>query len=314
MTKFNSSVDEAGSATARARRLPSLPALRAFEATARLGSALLAAQELSVTPTAISHQIRALEQWLGTALFVRQPRRLVPTPAAHELRQVTSDAFDRIAWTTDKLRTHPQRHTLTLSTTPAIARMLLTHTAALRAARPGLDLRIHATHEPVPLDGVIADMAIRYGSGQWPGLVAEHLVDNRFVPACSPALKLRQRASLPRHALLHFLPLGARSSPSDWAAWQRVAKVPGLDAAAGPVFHDETHVIAAALAGQGVGLMSQALIARELAEGRLVRPFGPDLQGAAFHLVYPQSRRADPDVQAVRDWVLGVAAVELVPG
>ena len=292
----------------RARRLPSLPALRAFEATARLGSAQRAAEELSVTPTAISHQLRALEQWLGTALFVRQPRRLVPTAAAHELRQVASEAFDRIAWVTDKLRARPQRHTLTLSTTPAIACLLLTHTGALRAAQPELDLRIHATHEPVPLDGVIADMAIRYGSGQWPGLVAEHLVDNRFVPACSPSLALRRRTALPKHTLLHFLPLGARSSPSDWSAWQRAAQVPGLDVTAGPVFHDETHVIAAALAGQGVGLMSQALIARELAEGRLVRPFGPDLPGQPFHLVYPHARRADPTVQAVRDWVLRAAA------
>ena len=297
------------------RALPSLTALRAFEATARLRSAKLAAGELSVTPTAISHQIRALEDQLGTPLFVRSVRQLRPTAMGQQLLDDLQPAFDTMARAVDRVRRAAQPPIVTLSTTPAVAsRWLLPRMEALRDLDVSLGLRLHISHRPVALDGHSADMAIRYGSGQWPGLVAEHLVGNRFVPACSPALKLRQRTSLPRHALLHFLPLGARSSPSDWAAWQRVARVPGLDVGAGPVFHDETHVIAAALAGQGVGLMSQALIVRELAEGRLVRPFGPDLPGQPFHLVFPEARRAQPDVQAVRDWVLAATAAELAQG
>ncbi len=98
----------------------------------------------------------------------------------------------------------------------------------------------------------------------------------------------------------------ARSEPVGWVAWQKLAQVRQLDTDAGPVFSDETHTISAALAGQGVALMSHALIGDELRNGTLVCPFGPELKGEPFHLVYPESRRGDPAVQAVRDWVVGL--------
>ncbi|MBD3897282.1 transcriptional regulator GcvA [Halomonas sp. ML-15] len=285
------------------RRLPSLSALRAFEAAARHLSAKRAAQELSVTPTAISHQIRQLEESLGVALFVRRPRQLILTAQGQALLAVLSDSFDAIAETVTKLRRPPARQAVTLSTTPAVAaRWLLPWVCLLRDAQPQIDLSIQVSHETVDLDGITADMAIRYGEGPWPGLVAEKLFDNVFVPACSPRLGLKEPDELVRHTLLHF----SSPTPVDWAAWQRQVQVPGLDVSASMLFSDETHGIAAALDGQGVALMSRYLIEEELRQGRLVQPFGPEIQAAPFHLVYPPERLEEPAIAAVRDWIMGL--------
>lgn len=289
------------------RWLPSLSALRAFEAAARHQSAKQAAQELSVTATAISHQIRGLEEALGVPLFVRKPRQLELTSQGRELQQVLETAFDSIGSIVERLKTTPARQAITLSTTPAVAvRWLLSWVCMLRDSHPNIDLRFHASHEPVALDGVTADVAIRYGDGRWPGLIAEKLFDNVFIPACSPHLKLHDVADLPQHPLIHFRPQAAVSSPVDWAGWQKLAKVPELDVSAGLVFSDETHAISAAIGGQGVALMSRQLIEDELKEGRLVQPFGPELPGKPFYLVYPESRRHDPTILAIRDWVMNV--------
>ena len=289
------------------RWLPSLSALRAFEAAARHESAKQAAEELSVTATAISHQIRALEESLGVALFLRKPRQLELTAQGRELQQVLESAFDSISATAVRLSTVPCRQAITLSTTPAVAvRWLLSWVCLLRDAHPDIDLRIHASHEPVALDGVTADIAIRYGDGRWPGLVAEKLFDNTFIPACSPLLGLHDAAELAKHSLIHFRNQAAVSSPLDWALWQKQAQVPGLDVSAGLVFSDETHAVSAAIGAQGVALMSRQLIEDELREGRLVQPFGPELEGKPFFLVYPENRKNDPTIQAVRDWVMAV--------
>ena len=285
------------------RRLPSLSALRAFEAAARHESAKQAAEELSVTATAISH----LEETLGVALFLRKPRQLELTAAGRELQQVLESAFDSIGAAVERLSAVPSRQAIPLSTTPAVAvRWLLSWVCMLRDAHPDIDLRIHASHEPVVLDGVTADIAIRYGDGRWPGLVAEKLFDNTFVPACSPLLNLHDAAELPRHSLIHFRNQLAVSSPVDWVVWQKQAQVPGLDVSAGLVFSDETHAVSAAVGAQGVALMSRQLIEDELREGRLVQPFGPVLEGKPFFLVYPESRRHDPAILAVRDWIMAV--------
>ncbi|MBT2788217.1 MULTISPECIES: LysR substrate-binding domain-containing protein [unclassified Halomonas] len=289
------------------RRLPSLSSLRAFEAAARHESAKQAAQELSVTATAISHQVRGLEEALGVSLFLRKPRQLELTPQGRELLQVLETAFDNISSVVERLSAISVRQTVTLSTTPAVAvRWLLPWVCMLRDSHPDIDLRIHASHESVALDGVTADIAIRYGDGRWPGLIAEKLFDNTFIPACSPQLDLHDAAQLSAHSLIHFRIAGAVSSPLDWVAWQKLAKVPGLDVSAGLVFTDETHAISAAVGEQGVALMSRQLINDELVQGRLMQPFGPSLEGKPFFLVYPESRQQDPTIRAIREWVMSV--------
>jgi LysR family glycine cleavage system transcriptional activator len=286
------------------RQLPPLSALRAFEAAARHASAKRAAEELHVTATAISHQVRALEQWLGTPLFIRRTRQLDPTPAGRELQAVLAVGFDSFAATLARLRRAVGRQRITLTTTPAIAaRCLMPGLDWLRERHPLLDVRIHATHEIVPLDGDAADVAVRYGHGPWTGVMTEPLLDNVFVPVCSPSLGLTSAADLPRHPLIHFEPRGSQDFAIHWAAWQARAKVPGLDPNAGAVFNDETHTIAAALSGQGVALVSRALVADELERGLLVQLFGPELPGAPFQLAWPRARSDDPAVLALREWI-----------
>lgn len=293
------------------RRLPSLSALRAFEAAARHESAKQAALELSVTPTAISHQIRGLEEALGIALFVRKPRQLEVTPRGRELQQVLESSFDNISHTIQRLSAMPERRGITLTTTPVVAvRWLLPWVCLLRESDPDIDLRIHASHEPVSLDGVTADLAIRHGDGHWPGLVAEKLFDTTLIPTCSPKLVQQVEGDATKYPLIHFRPQGVIISPMDWVGYQKVAQIPGLNIGAGLAFSDESHAISAAVGGQGVMLMSRQLIEDELAEGRLVQPFGPELEDRAYFLVYPKSRQQDPTIGAIRKWVMAVPGVQ----
>ncbi|WP_447928994.1 LysR substrate-binding domain-containing protein [Vreelandella sp. EE27] len=290
------------------RRLPSLSALRAFEAAARHESAKQAALELSVTATAISHQIRILEEALGMALFVRKPRQLELTPRGRALYQVLESSFDAISHTIERLRSIPERQAITLTTTPVVAvRWLLPWIYQLRASSPDIDLRLHASQEPVALDGITADIAIRHGDGRWPGLMAKKLFDTTLLPACSPALARRLQADIAAYPLIHFRPQGVIVSPMDWPGYQKKTGMKGLDIGAGLAFSDESHAISAAVAGQGVILMNRQLIEEELAEGRLVQPFGEELEDRAYFLVYPQSRRLDPALLAVIEWVMAVS-------
>ena len=300
-----------------ARKLPSLSALRAFEAAARHRSAKAAAQELSVTPTAISHQLRQLEEYLGIALFVRKPRQLVLTGAGQTLLAASSEAFDTLAETVARLRHDPGHQTVTLSTIPAVAgRFLLPWVCLLRDRHPQVDLNLRISHDLVTLDGVAADMAIRYGDGHWPGLVSEKLFDNIFIPVCRPTLGITRHDDLHRHTLLHYQPPSHSGALLTWTSWQKLARLSHLNMSAGLVFSDETHIITAALDGQGIALMSKALIADELDSGRLVQPFGPELHAKPFHLVYPEERLREPAIAAVREWVLGLrtALTAAAPG
>ena len=297
-------------------RLPSLTALRAFEAAARLGSAKAAALALSVTPAAISHQIRQLEDELDVALFERLPRRLVVTPTGRALQAELAQAFARMADAVRQARGPQGRRSLTLSVTPAVAaHWLLPHMAALQSDHPEIDLRLKVTHAVDPLDGRGADLAIRYGSGVWHGLHADKLMDTAFVPACSPRLPLREPADLLAQTLLHFQPPVEHtlSDPASWPEWAQLAGLSALNVRAGLVFSDETHAMAAAVAGRGVALVSQALAASTLASGALVQPFGPALPGLPFFLVVPTARLDEPAMAAVRAWVLGIATSAAPP-
>tara|TARA_B100002049_G_scaffold24899_1_gene16555 strand:+ start:4359 stop:5267 length:909 start_codon:yes stop_codon:yes gene_type:complete len=290
------------------RRLPSLSALRAFEAAARHESAKQAALELSVTATAISHQVRGLETALGMTLFVRKPRQLELTPRGRELQQVLESSFDAISHAIERLSAVPERQTVTLTTTPVVAvRWLLPWIYRLRESHPDIDLRIHATHEPVSLDDLTADMAIRHGDGHWPGLIAEKLFDTTLIPACGPGLVQRLGEDVAAYPLIHFRPQGVVISPMDWPGYQKKAGMSELNTGAGLAFSDENHAIAAAVGGQGVVLMNRQLIEDELADGRLVQPFGPELEDRAFFLAYPENRRHDPTLSAVKTWVMAVS-------
>ncbi|MCX7513600.1 LysR substrate-binding domain-containing protein [Frateuria hangzhouensis] len=286
------------------RKLPPLASLRAFEAAARHSSFKRAADELGVTPAAISHQVHQLEQRLGLRLFERQTRRVVATAPAQALYPVLRDGFDAFVRALEGLAGQRARRSLTLSATSAfVARWLVPHIASFRQEHAGMELRLHASDAPVRLEGSDIDAAIRYGRGPWPGLVALPLAVNRFAPVCSPALRLCRRADLRRHPLLHFEWHNRRADNPTWRRWQEQANVAGLDAGAGIVFSDENHAIQAALAGQGVALFSLLLCEPDLRAGTLVQPFGPVLQGHPYHLVYAPDSPRQEELRALGAWL-----------
>ncbi|KRE96521.1 LysR family transcriptional regulator [Frateuria sp. Soil773] len=290
------------------RRLPPLAALRAFEAAARHQSFRLAADELAVTATAISHQIRQLEQRLGVALFERQARGVALTAEGRMLFPALREGFDLMADALAPLLRPKRRRIVTVSATPAfVARLLVPRLAGFQAAHPAFDLRLHASTRPVDFAAQQIDAAIRYGRGPYRGLRHEPLLHTRFAPVCSPALKLRTPADLARHPLLHYQWQSAFRDPQDWAAWRRAAGLRRLDVSRGVTFSDETHAIEAAIAGQGVALLDTALVADELARGTLVAPFGPALDGLDYLFVHPVGTADDPAVAALRDWLRTLA-------
>ncbi|WP_223621335.1 transcriptional regulator GcvA [Lysobacter sp. ESA13C] len=295
------------------RRLPPLGSLRAFEAAARLHSFKRAAEELSVTPTAISHQIRALEAQIGVRLFERQTRKVALTAEAAALYPVLRDGFDAFAGAIAAIAARRQRRALTLSAPLSFtAKWLVPRVASFRAAYPDLDLRLHASDDPVDLHGGIADAAIRYGRGPYPGLVAERLIENRFAPLCSPRLGLRRPEDLRAQSLLHSEWRHPTEDTPTWQAWCARAGLAGLDVEAGLRFTDESHAIQAAIAGHGVALLSLALVADDLAAGTLVQPFGPALDGYPHWLLRPDTPPSE-EVLALRDWLRSEAKVESAP-
>jgi LysR family glycine cleavage system transcriptional activator len=291
------------------RRLPPLAALRAFEAAARHLSFKRAAKELGVTPTAISHQIRLLEETLKLPLFERQTRSVALTPAGQQLYPVLRDGFDAFARTLHSLVAPPRRRSLTLSVTPAFAaKWLLPRIPSWRAAQPEIDLHLHASEEPVDLISGSADVAIRYGYGPFPGLHAEVLLEDRFAPVASPHLGLKAAADLRRHTLLHFDWRKLKRDTPTWRLWAAKAGLADLQVENGIRFSDESHAIQAAIAGQGVALLSLILVAEELASGALVQPFGPVVDGYRYQLAYPAAVSDGPEIAALRKWLQEAAS------
>jgi LysR family transcriptional regulator, glycine cleavage system transcriptional activator len=286
------------------RTLPPLAGLRAFEAAARLMSFKRAAEELHVTPTAISHQVRQLEEAIGTRLFERRVRQVVLTPEGHVLLPVLRDGFDAFARTVEGLMRKRGRRIVTLSATPAFAaKWLVPRIASFRKVRPDIDLTVLATLEVVDVNAGVADLALRYGRGPYPDLVAEPLIVDRFAPVASPRLGLKKPADLRSATLLHSD--WRRSDPRNptWRHWLKITGLDGIDARAGLRFSDETHAIQAAVAGNGVALHSLLLVSEELETGTLVVPFGPEIEGFPLHLVHGKDRPVAEPVAAVQAWL-----------
>ena len=284
--------------------------LRAFEAAARRRSFKLAADELAVTPAAISHQVKALESHLGLALFERRTRQVLPTPAALRLLPVLSSSFDAMAEVLAAERGQDTAHRVSLSTTRAfLAQWLMPRLAGLKARHPRIELTLHADETPVDVAAGAADLAVRYGVGPYPGLEAVRLAEDRHVVVCSPQIKLRSRKGLWRHTLIHFGWRKPSPDAPDWQRWAHAAGVPGLDATAGLRFSDEVHAIQAAIAGQGVALLSATLVRHELDRGVLRSPFGPALPGQSYWLL--RRKGSSAAVRQVARWLVAEAAATL---
>jgi LysR family glycine cleavage system transcriptional activator len=286
------------------RRLPPLSGLRAFEAAARHLSFKRAAQELHVTPTAISHQIRQLEEAIGVRLFERRTRQVLLTAEGKVLAPVLRDGFDSFARVVEGLSRRPRRTAVTLSATPAFAaKWLVPRIAAFRKARPDIDLTLLATLEAVDINSGAADLALRYGPGPYPGLSAESLAVDRFAAVASPRLGLKRPGDLRSATLLHFDWHRADPRNPTWRRWLKIAGIEGVDARAGLRFSDETHAIQAAVAGTGVALHSLLLVSDELATGTLVVPFGPEIDGFTLHLVRSANKPPAEPIEATQAWL-----------
>lgn len=288
------------------RRLPPLNAVRAFEAAARHLSFTRAAEELHVTQAAVSHQIKSLEESLGLRLFDRRHRALALTAAGQRYLPGVRAAFERLATATEQLVGAEARGAVTVSMLSAFAtKWLLPRLSRFRAAQPEIDVRITTSTQLVEFGRDDVDMAIRYGHGRWPGVEAVRLVSEDLFPVCAPALldgksPLRQPTDLAHQTLLH---VGA--FPEDWRVWLTAAEVSGVDPTRGPQFDMTLLALDAAANGLGVALGRTALVAEDLASGRLVKPFELIVPiETAYYVVTPARRALAPKVAAFRDWLL----------
>ena len=299
-----------------ARRLPPLNALRAFEAAGRHLSFTKAAAELHVTPAAVSHQVKALEDTLGVKLFRRLTRGLLLTDAGQALLPGLGKGFDGLAAAVEGLSGLEDGGVLTVSVLQSLAaKWLVPRLDRFHDAHPDIDLRVSSATRLVDFARDDVDLAIRYGLGRWPGLRADLLRTEELFPVCSPALlegphPLKQPDDLRHHTLLHdeswkVVFIGAFP---EWSAWLEAAGVGDIDATHGPGMSPSAMVIQAALDGQGVALGRSVLVEADLADGRLVKPFEPTIPlDYAYYVVCPESAAERPKVAAFRQWIMAEA-------
>ncbi|MDA9423512.1 MULTISPECIES: transcriptional regulator GcvA [Bradyrhizobium] len=289
-------------------RLPSLNGLRAFEAAARHLSFTLAASELNVTQTAISHQIRRLEEELGIRLFIRQNRALALTPEARDYLPGVRAAFNDLRLATDRLLRKEDDKVLTVSTLASLAaKWLLPRLTDFQEQHPGIDVRITTSTGLVDFQRDNVDAAIRYGRGQWPGVRADWLMADELFPVCSPSLlrgdkPLRRPEDLRNHPLLHT----SNANSDDWRLWLTAAGLPAdIARQPGITFDMIFMTIQAAIDGIGVAMGRTSYVQDDIAKGRLVVPFKIALPAdAGFYLVAPEGRREAPKLAAFRQWIV----------
>ncbi|HWU62313.1 MAG TPA: transcriptional regulator GcvA [Ensifer sp.] len=288
---------------------PPLVSLRAFEATARHLSMSLAAEELFVTPGAVSLQIKELETAIGLKLFVRKPRALELTPEGQAYFASLTVAFRMMREATEALRKTARGGAMTISCTSTIAvQWLVPKMARFEAEHPGLDVRISISHRLIDFGRDAVDLAIRHGLGRYEGLAAERLLDDELTPVAAPALA----AGLSSIEALSGLTLLHDESRDDWRLWLAAVGAANVSAARGPIFTGSNGAIDAAKAGHGVALARRSLVARELDAGTLVAPFPQGVANAlAYFLVYPPKALARPEVETLRRFLLREAGRSL---
>ena len=291
------------------RHLPPLNALKAFEAAARSESFTRAAEELCVTPGAVSHQVKSLEETLGIKLFNRERQRLVITDAGREYLGVIRDAFDRIASGTERVLQRQNAGTLTVTTSPDFAaKWLVNRLGRFAEAHPGIDLRVSANLHQVDFAREEVDIGIRHGDGNWSGLDAVRLCTEQLFPVCSPKLMSgRNRIAKPSD-LLKF-PLLHLDDNKPWSRWFEAAGITDAELPRGLILNRRSMLIDAAIDGQGVALARPTLAAWDLINGRIVRPFDIGLRlSKTFWIVCPKTSSTMPKIKTFREWLLAEAA------
>ena len=292
------------------RRLPPLNAIRAFEATARHLSFTRAAQELCVTQGAVSRHVAALESGLGTKLFERRHRAIELTPKGEIYFRALRDAFERIEDATEHVTGIVDTPTLRIKLPPTFAiRWIVPRLARLHAIDRGLDVQITTSHSPVDFDREEIDIAIHSGEAPVPGTLSVRLFGEVLTPVCSPRLlqngnALREPADLRSHTLLCSL-----HRPQDWPTWIEAAGLRGIDGNSGLKFENSSLTYQAAIDRLGIAMAQTALVADDLAAGRLVAPFALQVPtSGAYFLVYPPRSRGLVKVRRFEAWILDECA------
>ena len=290
------------------RKLPPLKSIQAFESAARLGSFMRAAQELHITPSAVSHRIHEIESHLGLQLFHRVHRSIVITDAGKRYAQEISEAFGRMEAATQHASRHSKSDLLTVHVVPSFAaQWLMPRMARFSALHPDIDLRLNASTDAIDLADGVVDFDIRYGAVlEQAGMAVEKLPKETIVALCSPKLTegragLKKRKDLHHHMLIH-----SEVNLYRWRDWQREHPGVELNLERGPRFDRTFMAISAAIDGLGVCLESRMLAQAELDAGRLVLPFGPEGPKINCHsLTYLESRMRLPKMRVFREWILG---------
>ncbi len=288
-----------------ARRLPPLNSLKNFEAAGRLLSFTRAAQELNVTQAAVSHQIKVIEEYLGVTLFVRYPRKLVLTEQGKELLPEVIEAFDKVSNAIGAVSQEPASKMVSVRLAPSFAaKWLSPRLKYFWLQYPEIDLCLYHAHPPVDFEREEIDIAVTYGKGEWPGVVAEPILSLDFFPVCTPTFMSNDKPlsdinNLKYYTLLHD------ADYQCWADWLKLANIEEIDANKGTIIDDTNVLIQAVVDGQGVALGSTTFVQDLLESGRLIKPFDITLVNEfAYYIVCPQAHLKNPSVQAFKDWIL----------
>jgi LysR family glycine cleavage system transcriptional activator len=297
-----------------------LNALRAFEAAGRHLSFSKAAEELSVTAAAVSHQVRGLEERLGHELFRRRHRALELTAAGHLLLPGLAEGLSTLEYSVSRLSMLDNESRLVITADPTLAaKWLLPNLQAFQDSYPDLDVHLSSSSNVIDLHQQKADIALRYGAGNYEGLHAEALSQDYMTPVCNPSLlegehPLTRPEDLAHHTLLHDESWGYLGAVPDWSMWLKAAGVEGVDVSRGPHFDVAVMALEAAAMGRGVALMPRALVIDDLARGRLVAPFDLTLQlDCRVYFVCIAQSLERPAVAAFRGWVKEMAARTYLP-
>ncbi|RAZ74860.1 transcriptional regulator GcvA [Mesorhizobium atlanticum] len=298
--------------------LPGTRALRTFEAAARHLNFTRAADELGLTPAAVSHQIKEIEDQLDLVLFTRTSRTIRLTEAGSLLHDASIDALDLLNRAVSRARKMTRGESLLKVTLDAqfATKWLMRRVDDFRQQKPGIELRFDITYDVRDFERDDVDIGIRFGTGKYPGLVAHRLFENIIIPVCSPALlasgpPLKEPRDLFNHTLAHIEWSRQGVTWPNWSMWMHAAGVDDFDDSRTLVFGSSTDATQAALDGNAVALADFAMVANDLSQGRLVRPFELGIKVApefAYFLVYPEASKDDARIIAFREWLLDEVA------
>lgn len=295
--------------------IPGTRALKAFEAAGRHLNFTRAADELGLTPAAVSHQIKEFEDRLGVVLFQRTSRSMRLTQPGEILHAATTEALDGLTRATIRARKSGATQLKVTVPSTIAAKWLVPRIDEFMKLWPDIDVRMDISPNVRDFARDDIDVAIRWGKGNYPGMRADRLFDDTISPVCSPKLleatrPLREPRDLMNYRLIHVSWSGQGVTWPDWRMWMLAAGIKDFDEGPGLHFADSSPAIQAAIDGLGVVLGDSSLVADDLAAGRLVQPFGLSIKGPpqfAYYIVSPVETAGDPLVRAFREWVLDEA-------